>query len=83
LAYFKPEAVSANIQHFMALSALNAPLPALEDLITLTPKGNSAPGSLVKEAWEAVGADELLALVREMPARCEAVTDAQGGYTKY
>jgi hypothetical protein len=28
---------------------------------------------VVKEAWEAVGADELLALVREMPARCEAV----------
>jgi hypothetical protein len=38
---------------------------------------------VVKEAWEAVGADELLALVREMPARCEAVIDAQGGYTKY
>jgi hypothetical protein len=38
---------------------------------------------VVKEAWEAVGADELLALVREMPARCEAVIDTQGGYTKY
>ena len=38
---------------------------------------------VVKEAWEAVGADELLALVREMPAKCEAVIDAQGGYTKY
>jgi hypothetical protein len=38
---------------------------------------------VVKEAWEAVRADELLALVREMPARCEAVIDAQGGYTKY
>ena len=25
---------------------------------------------VVKEAWEAVGANELLALVREMPARC-------------
>ena len=37
---------------------------------------------VMKEAWEAVGADELSALVREMPARCEAVTDAQGGYTK-
>ena len=36
-----------------------------------------------KEAWEAVGADELLALVREMPARCQAVIDAQGGYTMY
>jgi hypothetical protein len=38
---------------------------------------------VVKEAWEAVGVDDLLALVREMPARCEAVIDAQGGYTKY
>ena len=38
---------------------------------------------VVKEAWEAVGLDELLVLVREMPARCEAVTDAHGGYTKY
>jgi hypothetical protein len=37
----------------------------------------------VKEAWEAIGADELLALVREMPARCEAVIAAQGGCTKY
>jgi hypothetical protein len=38
---------------------------------------------MVKEAWEAVETDELLALVREIPARCEAVIDAQGGYTKY
>jgi hypothetical protein len=38
---------------------------------------------MVREAWEAVEADELLALVREMPVRCEAVIDAQGGYTKY
>jgi hypothetical protein len=38
---------------------------------------------VVKEAWEAVGADEVLALVREMPARCEAGIGAQGGYTKY
>jgi hypothetical protein len=26
--------------------------------------------SAVKEAWDAIGAEELLALVREMPARC-------------
>jgi hypothetical protein len=37
----------------------------------------------VKEAWETVGAHELLALVREMPAGCEAVIGAQGCYTKY
>ena len=40
-------------------------------------------GRVVKEAWEAVGDDELLALVQEMSARCEAVIDAHGGYTKY
>jgi len=27
---------------------------------------------VVNEAWETVGADELSALVREMPARCKA-----------
>jgi hypothetical protein len=37
---------------------------------------------VVREAWEAIGADEPLALVQEMPARCEAVINAQGGYTK-
>jgi hypothetical protein len=37
----------------------------------------------VKEACKAVGADKLLALVREMLARCEVVIAAQGGYTKY
>jgi len=26
--------------------------------------------SVAKEAWDAIGAEELLALVREMPARC-------------
>jgi hypothetical protein len=38
---------------------------------------------VVKEAWEAVGADKLLAFVREIPIRCEAIIDVQGGYTKY
>jgi transposase len=37
----------------------------------------------VKEAWDAIGADELQALVREMPARCQAVIDADGRHTKY
>lgn len=37
---------------------------------------------VVKEPWEAVGADELF-LVREMPARYQAVVSAQGEYTKY
>jgi hypothetical protein len=32
----------------------------------------------MKEVWGAIGAEELLALVREMPARCQAVIDAQG-----
>jgi transposase len=35
------------------------------------------------EAWDAIGELELLALVREMPARCQAVIDANGMQTKY
>jgi hypothetical protein len=31
----------------------------------------------VKEAWDAIGAEELLALVREVPAHCQAFIDAQ------
>jgi len=39
---------------------------------------------VVKEAREkAVGVEELLALVREMLARCQAAIDAHGGYAKY
>jgi hypothetical protein len=38
---------------------------------------------VVKEAWEAVGTDELLAFVRETPARCQAVVDADRGDTKF
>jgi hypothetical protein len=36
----------------------------------------------VKEAWDAIGELELLALVREMPARCQAVIDANGMHTQ-
>jgi hypothetical protein len=39
--------------------------------------------SAVKKAWDTVRAEELLALVREMPARCQAVIDAKGRHTKY
>lgn len=37
----------------------------------------------VKEAWDAISELELLALVREMPARCQAVIDANGMHIKY
>jgi hypothetical protein len=37
----------------------------------------------VKEAWNVIRADELQTLVREMPARCQAVIDADGRYIKY
>jgi transposase len=37
----------------------------------------------VKEAWDAIGELELLALVREIPARCQAVINANGMHTKY
>jgi hypothetical protein len=38
---------------------------------------------VVRGTWEAVGADELLALIKDMRATCEAVIDAHGGYAKY
>jgi hypothetical protein len=38
---------------------------------------------VTRETWEVLGAEELLALVREMPTSCKAVIDAEGGYTKY
>ena len=37
----------------------------------------------VKEAWEAIGQDELRELVESMPARCQAVIDANGLFMKY
>ena len=59
---------------------------AIEIILFHYPEYHSSHDKLrrvVKEAWEAVGANEVFGLVREMPARCQAVTDAQGGYTKY
>jgi hypothetical protein len=37
----------------------------------------------VKEAWDAVPVEFLRELINSMPARCQAVIDAEGGYTKY
>ena len=37
----------------------------------------------VKEAWEKVGQDEFEALIQSMQARCQAVIDAKGLFTKY
>jgi len=37
----------------------------------------------VKEAWEKVGRFELEELIRSMQARCQAVIDANGLFTKY
>ncbi|RYP16595.1 hypothetical protein DL765_005056 [Monosporascus sp. GIB2] len=37
----------------------------------------------VKEAWEAVPEEWLLDLIKEMPTRCQAVIDAQGGHTRH
>jgi hypothetical protein len=39
--------------------------------------------SAIKKAWDAIGAEELLALIRETLARCQAAIDAQGRHTKY
>jgi len=37
----------------------------------------------VKEAWENVGQSEFETLIQSMPARCQAVIDANGLFTKY
>ena len=37
----------------------------------------------VKDAWEKVGQDEFEALIQSMQARCQAVIDAKGLFTKY
>jgi hypothetical protein len=38
---------------------------------------------LVRDSWDAVGEDGLAKLIESMPARCQAVIDARGYYTKY
>ena len=38
---------------------------------------------IVKEAWDNVSADDLMKLIETMPARCQAVLDADGGHTKF
>ena len=38
---------------------------------------------IVEEAWDSITTDELAALVSSMPARCQAVLDANGGSIKY
>ena len=37
----------------------------------------------VEEAWDTIDELELRTLVREVPAPCQAVTDANGMYTEY
>ena len=37
----------------------------------------------VKDAWEKVGRHEFEELINSMPARCQAVIDADGLFTKY
>ena len=39
--------------------------------------------SAVKEAWEQVGRHEFEELIQSMKARCQAVIDADGLFTKY
>jgi hypothetical protein len=37
----------------------------------------------VKAAWEAISEEELAELVRDLPSRCQAVIDAEGGHIPY
>ena len=39
--------------------------------------------SIVKEAWDSVSSADLVRLIKSMPARSQAVVDADGGPTKY
>jgi hypothetical protein len=70
----------------MALSTLNPPLPALEDLITLTPR--PAKKKIGPRLTRDIRRDILL--LREFndyedepEYTYERITDVQGGYTKY
>jgi hypothetical protein len=38
---------------------------------------------VVLEAWESITVERIRELVREIPARCQAVIAANGGHTKY
>jgi hypothetical protein len=38
---------------------------------------------IVREAWDSISLDFLRELIESMPARCQAVIEAKGGYTKY
>lgn len=38
---------------------------------------------IVRDAWDAITEEDLLELIREMPARMQAVIDAEGYHTKY
>jgi hypothetical protein len=38
---------------------------------------------IVREAWESITTEDLRELIESMPARCQAVIDAEGGHTKY
>ena len=44
---------------------------------------HAALRSIVKETWDSVSSADLVRLIKSMPARCQAVVDADGGPTKY
>ena len=71
----------------MALSTLNSPLPALEDLITLTPrrppKKTIGPRLTRDIRRDILLLRELNDYEDEPEYTYERIADAQGGYTKY
>ena len=40
-------------------------------------------GEILQEVWYSQGMELVEALILSMPRRCEAVIQAQGGWTKY
>ena len=39
--------------------------------------------AVIQEAWESISHERIKELVHSMRDRCQAVIDAEGGYTKY
>lgn len=38
---------------------------------------------VVRAAWDAITEEQLQEIIAEMPARCQTVIQADGGYTRY
>ncbi|OJD20879.1 hypothetical protein ACJ73_07784 [Blastomyces percursus] len=44
---------------------------------------HTSTGQVIRAAWDAITEEQLQERIAEMPARCQAVIQAGGGYTRY